>query len=59
MKVLYMSGYANLAIDVETLSPNTSFLQKPFTPSVLAGKVRECLSLAAVQSPRPVSRLTA
>ena len=38
MKILYMSGYTDEALD-----PSAAFLQKPFTPDVLAGKVRELL----------------
>jgi FixJ family two-component response regulator len=50
VKVLYMSGYAQSAIvhqDGE-LDQSISFLTKPFTPSMLASKVREVLdSLSA------------
>ena len=44
MKVLYMSGYTGEAIlHHGILDPNLPFLQKPFTPEVLALKVREVL----------------
>jgi CheY-like chemotaxis protein len=43
-KVLFCSGYTQEAIDRGgELEPGTAFLQKPFTPSVLASKVREVL----------------
>jgi CheY-like chemotaxis protein len=44
MKVLFMSGYTDDAISHhQVLSPDAHFLQKPFTPDVLARKVREVL----------------
>jgi PAS domain S-box-containing protein len=47
LQVIYMSGYAadNLGNN-ELLAVGTGFLQKPFTPSSLAKKVREGLSQA-------------
>ncbi|MGH7276736.1 MAG: ATP-binding protein [Candidatus Rokuibacteriota bacterium] len=45
IKVLYMSGYTDDAIVHRgVLEESTVLLQKPFTPDVLAGKVREVLS---------------
>ena len=49
MKVLYMSGYTDAAISQQgILAPGTAFLSKPFTPDVLARKVREVLDGPAV-----------
>jgi PAS domain S-box-containing protein len=47
MRVLYMSGYTyNVIARNGTLERGVSFLQKPFTPSVLVEKVREVLDAA-------------
>jgi CheY-like chemotaxis protein len=44
LRVLYMSGYThNVIAEDGTLEEGLSFLQKPFTPQVLAQKVRETL----------------
>ena len=44
LKVLYMSGYTDDMITrTGRLTPNTAFLQKPFTSDVLLRKVREVL----------------
>jgi len=44
IKVLSMSGYTDSAIGHQgVLDAGIAFLAKPFTPSALAGKVREAL----------------
>ena len=44
LKVLYMSGYTdNVVIHHGVKAHETQFLQKPFTPRLLARKVREVL----------------
>ncbi len=44
LRILYVSGYTDDAIlQHGTLLPNTSFLQKPFTPAGLAQRVREAI----------------
>jgi len=44
IKVLFMSGYTDSAIVHQgVLDPEIAFLAKPFTPSTLAGRVRQVL----------------
>jgi CheY-like chemotaxis protein len=44
IKVLFMSGYTDSAIVHQgVLEPGIAFLPKPFTPSTLAGRVRQVL----------------
>jgi PAS domain S-box-containing protein len=44
LRVLYMSGYTdNVIASGGILEPGLAFLQKPFTPALLAQKVREVL----------------
>ena len=48
-RVLYMSGYSGgTAVQGGMLEPGTDFLQKPFTPSALAQKVRDVLDSAVL-----------
>jgi len=44
LKVLFMSGYVGSALDVQDwLGKRAAFLQKPFSPDLLARKLREVL----------------
>jgi FixJ family two-component response regulator len=43
VKVLFMSGYADLPGSGDALQGATNFLAKPFTPAALAQKVRDTL----------------
>ena len=44
MKVLFISGYSeNVFTDRNTLDPGMSYVQKPFTPMELLGRVRHVL----------------
>src|SRR5581483_4848611 len=45
--IIYMSGYADDALEQYELDPDAVFLRKPFTPSTLARVVRETLDAAA------------
>ncbi|MEO8431282.1 MAG: PAS domain S-box protein [Acidobacteriota bacterium] len=48
LRVLFMSGYTDdAAVRQGILVPGMAFLQKPFTPSKLAHKVRETLAVRA------------
>jgi PAS domain S-box-containing protein len=46
LKVLYMSGYPNEAVQLGVQEGDTDFLQKPFTQEALAQKLRNLLDAA-------------
>jgi DNA-binding NtrC family response regulator len=55
LRVLYMSGYSDdIVSSGGILETGLAFLQKPFTPGVLAQKVREVLDAASSEQ-RPLS----
>jgi FixJ family two-component response regulator len=41
LPVVFLSGYADSALDPQTLPANAALLSKPFTSGLLAAKVRE------------------
>jgi FixJ family two-component response regulator len=43
LKILFISGYADIAVPVDPRNANIGFLSKPFQASVLSNKVREVL----------------
>jgi len=47
VRILYMSGYRDIALNGTAGGPSTPFLHKPFTPDVLLAKVREVLDADA------------
>jgi len=52
-RVLFMSGYTDGALSHDEVFPeDAAFLQKPFTPDVIARKVREVLERKALVSQR-------
>jgi FixJ family two-component response regulator len=44
LRVLFMSGHADLAVKLDPGNPNLSFLAKPFQAAVLSARVREILN---------------
>jgi signal transduction histidine kinase/ActR/RegA family two-component response regulator len=53
MKVLFMSGHTQDVVIKEGVQKGMAFLQKPFTPAVLAEKVRQTLDRERVTAVRP------
>jgi two-component system, cell cycle sensor histidine kinase and response regulator CckA len=47
LRVLFISGYTDMAIPIDRENPNVSFLSKPFQASVLAERVRQMLARPA------------
>ena len=46
LRVLFMSGYAEMATPLDPLNPHVGFLAKPFQSSALTSKVQDMLSRA-------------
>jgi PAS domain S-box-containing protein len=46
LRILFISGYADVASPIESDNPNVGFLSKPFQASALAVRVREMLGKA-------------
>src|SRR5205807_524692 len=44
LRVLFISGYADVATPLDSENPNVSFLSKPFQASTLSERVRDVLS---------------
>jgi len=44
LRVLFISGYADLSVPIDVDNPNVSFLSKPFQASALTGRVRDLLA---------------
>jgi two-component system cell cycle sensor histidine kinase/response regulator CckA len=51
LKILFISGYADIAVPVDPRNANIGFLSKPFQASVLSNKVREVLRGSMPSSP--------
>jgi two-component system, cell cycle sensor histidine kinase and response regulator CckA len=44
LRILFISGYADMTTPPESDNPNVSFLSKPFQASVLSERVRQMLA---------------
>jgi two-component system cell cycle sensor histidine kinase/response regulator CckA len=44
LRVLFISGYANLSVPIDVDNPSVGFLSKPFQASALTGRVRDLLA---------------
>jgi two-component system cell cycle sensor histidine kinase/response regulator CckA len=49
LRLLFISGYPDLASPIDAISPNVTFLSKPFQGSVLVAKVHEVLGRRRVE----------
>ena len=44
MRVIYVSGYIDRQIDLQSLGPGTAFLQKPYNLAELNRRIREVVA---------------
>jgi PAS domain S-box-containing protein len=51
LRVLFISGYTDVAVPVDASNPNLGFLSKPFQASTLTTKVKEMLARSARRHP--------
>lgn len=52
LRVLFISGYAGMAVPNDGDNPNIGFLSKPFQPPILAERVRQMLAPGRTQAAR-------
>jgi CheY-like chemotaxis protein len=53
LRILFISGYADMTTPPESDNPNVSFLSKPFQASVLSERVRQVLARPTREQPGP------
>jgi DNA-binding NtrC family response regulator len=53
LRILFISGYADIATPIDEENPNVSFLRKPFQASALVARVQEMLARPNQVKPPP------